>query len=211
MANQWFKFYGGEYLSDPKIERLSPLERSCWLTLLCLASMNGIGEIKFLTIESLLNKSGIQFNPYQPEEWEKALSVLTRFKKMEMIDLNDEGDIFIKNWEKRQEHNLTVAERVAKSRLKKKNVTNNVTNVTTEENRIDKNRIKNTYGEFKNILLYDEEHKKLIEKLGPEITTSLIEQLGGYIASKGKRYHSHYATILNWSRPRADKPKRKIV
>jgi hypothetical protein len=144
MANQWFKFYGGEYLSDPKIERLSPLERSCWITILCMASMGNSGVIEFLTVESLLNRSGIQFDPYHPEEWEKALSVLVKFKNLKMIDTNEEGRITVKNWEKRQEHNLTVAERVAKHRENKKgnkNVTTNVTNVTTEENRIEENRI----------------------------------------------------------------------
>lgn len=140
MANQWFKFYGGEYLSDPKIERLSPLERSCWLTVLCMASMGDNGVIEFLTVESLLNRSGIQFDPYHPEEWESALSVLVKFKKLKMIDTNDGGQIVIINWAKRQEHNLTVAERVAKSRKNKSNVTIDVTNVTTEEKRIEENR-----------------------------------------------------------------------
>ena len=181
MAAKWFKFYGGEYLSDPKIERLSPLERSCWLTILCMASMGNNGTIEFLTVESLLNRSGIQFDPYQPEEWEKALSVLVKFKNMKMIDTNDEGHITVKNWEKRQEHNLTPAERMAKHRRKddngddngvslsndnggramtpyervkkhrqnkalsendNENVTTNVTKVTLDKNRIDKNRNK---------------------------------------------------------------------
>lgn len=139
MANQWFKFYGGEYLSDPKMAALSPQERSCWLTLLCLASMSTVqGEIGFLTVEVLLTKSGIEFDPYNPEQWNNNLGVLKKFEQMKMVSLNDDGSISIKNWEKRQEHNLTVAERVAKSRRNKKDVTMNVTNVTTEENRIDK-------------------------------------------------------------------------
>ena len=141
MANQWFKFYGGDYLSDPKIERLSPIERSCWVTILCMASMSEGGVIEFLTVESLLNRSGIQFDPYHPEEWEKALNVLVKFKNLKMIDTNDEGEIVVINWQKRQEHNLTVAERVAKSRRNKKYVTTNVTSVTSEENRIEENRI----------------------------------------------------------------------
>lgn len=144
MANQWFKFYGGEYLSDPKIERLNPIERSCWITILCMASMGDDGVIEFLTVESLLNRSGIQFDPYHPEDWEKALGVLIKFQNLKMIECDTEGRITVLNWEKRQEHNLTVAERVAKSRANKKsneNVTMNVTNVTTEENRIEENRI----------------------------------------------------------------------
>lgn len=145
MANQWFKFYGGEYLSDPKIDRLSAQERSCWVTLLCLGSMNGGGKINFLTIEVLLNKSGINFDPYKPEEWEAALGVLKKFENLKMITLDDDGSITIKNWEKRQEMALTNAERQARYRKKKnksnENVTGRVTKVTLEENRIEENRI----------------------------------------------------------------------
>lgn len=74
-----------------------------------------------------------------------------------------------------------------------------------EENSIEENSIvynnnniysKKTYGEFKNVLLTDEEYKKLKEKnLLP-----LIETLSSYMASKGKKYKSHYATILTWNR-----------
>lgn len=66
-----------------------------------------------------------------------------------------------------------------------------------DKNRLDKNSIdKNIYGEFKNVKLTDEEYEKLKEaNLLP-----YIEKLSSYIASKGKKYKSHYATILNWSR-----------
>lgn len=145
MANQWFKFYGGEYLSDPKMAALTPQERSCWMTLLCLASMaTEQGRIGFLTVEVLLTKSGIVFDPYNPEEWNNNLGVLKKFENMKMLKLNEDGSIVIKNWEKRQEHNLTVAERVAKHRLNNARVTTDVTNVTTEKNRIEKNRINTT-------------------------------------------------------------------
>lgn len=140
MANLWFKFYGAEYLSDPKMDRLTVQERSCWLTILCMASQTN-GIIKYISVEGLLNKSGIRFNPYDTTEWDNALKVLKTFEQYEMIMIHKDGVVEVKNWEKRQEHNLTVAERVAKSREKKKNVTSDVTNVTTEENRIEENRI----------------------------------------------------------------------
>lgn len=56
--------------------------------------------------------------------------------------------------------------------------------------------IKQVYGEFQNVFLTDEEYQKVKEQglLG------ILEELSGYIASSGKRYKSHYATILNWSR-----------
>lgn len=129
LAQKWFKFYGQEYLSDPKIERLKPAERSCWLTLLCMGSLTE-GEIRFLTIESLLTRSGIQFDPYHPEEWEACLGILKKFQDLEMIECSETGDIILLNWEKRQEQNLTGAERTRNFRERKKSkqdVTDDVT------------------------------------------------------------------------------------
>lgn len=68
-----------------------------------------------------------------------------------------------------------------------------------EKNSIDnikENNKKKSYGEFNNVLLTDEEYAKL-EKSN---LLSYIETLSSYIASKGKKYKSHYATILNWSK-----------
>ena len=63
-----------------------------------------------------------------------------------------------------------------------------------------KETIKRKYGEFQNVLLTDEEYQKLKDKFGTEEAKSLIEKLSSYLASRGKRYKSHYATILNWQR-----------
>jgi hypothetical protein len=50
------------------------------------------------------------------------------------------------------------------------------------------------------VFLSDEEHKKLIEKFGEPLTSSLIEDLNIGIGSKGYKYKSHYHTILSWQR-----------
>ena len=57
---------------------------------------------------------------------------------------------------------------------------------------------KHQYGEYKNVLLTDAE----LEKLKTEYPDyeSRIDRLSGYIASKGDKYKSHYATIRNWAR-----------
>lgn len=149
MINPWFKFYGSEYLSDPKIASLSPQERSCWITLLCLSSTSSVpGMIEYLTVEVLLNKSGISLDPYNPEEWDRCLSVLAKFERMNMISLLESGSVELLNWNKRQESAMSVTERVRKHRLKSKAIEGNVTdvtlrnkNVTIEENRIEENRI----------------------------------------------------------------------
>lgn len=57
---------------------------------------------------------------------------------------------------------------------------------------------KKPYGKFANVLLTDDEYAKLTPA-----ERGLIEELSGYIASSGKKYASHYATLLNWARRRA--------
>lgn len=59
---------------------------------------------------------------------------------------------------------------------------------------------KRPYGEFQNVLLTAEEHKKLEERFGEGSARSRIENLSSYMAAHGKKYRSHYATILNWSK-----------
>ena len=54
------------------------------------------------------------------------------------------------------------------------------------------------YGEFENVKLSDAELEKLKART-PQAAT-YIEKLSSYIASTGKKYKSHYATLLNWIR-----------
>ena len=50
------------------------------------------------------------------------------------------------------------------------------------------------------VKLSKEEHEKLIIQFGEGGTTERITSLSLYIQSTGKKYKSHYATILNWER-----------
>lgn len=58
--------------------------------------------------------------------------------------------------------------------------------------------MKHKYGEYNNVLLTDDELDKLKDKF-PD-WEDRIERLSGYVESKGAKYKSHYATILNWAR-----------
>lgn len=62
---------------------------------------------------------------------------------------------------------------------------------------------KNTYGELGEVKLTDDEYNKLIQNFGEKNTQVLIFELDTYIASKGAKYKSHYATLLNWARRKA--------
>lgn len=130
---KWFKFYGQDYLSDPKVVGLSACERSCWITLLSYASVNDNGMITFLSEEQLMIQAGI--SPMH-EEWQNSVGVLEKFKNMGMITL-DNGMITVKNWQKRQETSLTSYERVKRHRQKKR------ADNANDNDRIDKNRIDN--------------------------------------------------------------------
>lgn len=57
---------------------------------------------------------------------------------------------------------------------------------------------KHKYGEYNNVLLTDGE----LDKLKSEYPdwAERIERLSSYVASTGKSYKSHYATIRNWAR-----------
>ena len=57
-----------------------------------------------------------------------------------------------------------------------------------------------SYGENKNVILSDEEYERLTEKMGGSKRSEYIEKLSDYMASTGKKYQSHYATICSWFR-----------
>ena len=68
--------------------------------------------------------------------------------------------------------------------------------------------IRHKYGEYQNVLLSDEDYSKLINEF-PNDYTERIERLSAYVASTGKSYKNHLATIRNWSKK--DKPATKPV
>lgn len=82
--------------------------------------------------------------------------------------------------------------------------TNRATGSTTDRANIkkekkDKEYISPPMGEFKNVLITEEELEKLKERF-PYDWKDKINNLSAYIDSKGKRYKSHYATILVWAK-----------
>lgn len=86
-----------------------------------------------------------------------------------------------------------------KNNSKQPNVNVNVNeNENVNVNKKENKKEKNVYGEFKNVLLTDDELEKLKQRF-PDYELR-IEKLSNYIASKGAKYKSHYATILSWAR-----------
>ena len=61
----------------------------------------------------------------------------------------------------------------------------------------DLDKEKDKYLDF--VLLTKKEYQTLCDLFGESQAKSLIEKLNNYIGSKGKKYKSHYFTILNWA------------
>ena len=59
--------------------------------------------------------------------------------------------------------------------------------------------VRHKYGMYKNVLLSDEDYQKLQAEF-PHDYSERIDRLSEYIASTGKKYKSHLATIRAWAR-----------
>jgi hypothetical protein len=82
------------------------------------------------------------------------------------------------------------------STLDEKSTTNKKNKKNNNKEKINK---KESYGEFQNVFLTEEEYEKLKIRFNSKLS-GLIENLSAGIESKGYKYKSHYATILTWAR-----------
>ena len=156
-----------------------------------------------------------------------VILALNALEQLNMI-VTDNGFFTIAGWEEyqniegmdkiREQNRLRQAKFKQKQKLLSGNVTDNVTvtegnatDIDIEEEREEdirnnnispspkaKKPVKHKYGEYQNVLLTDEELEKLKEEYFDY--EERIERLSSYIASKGTKYKSHYATIRNWAR-----------
>lgn len=73
---------------------------------------------------------------------------------------------------------------------------------------ISKKSPRHKHGEYQNVLLSDDDLEKLKAEF-PSDWDQRIQRLSEYMASSGKSYKNHLATIRNWAR--RDKPAAKAV
>ena len=87
----------------------------------------------------------------------------------------------------------TAQDRLGKDRLGKESI-----GEVIEPPVIPPKSVRHKYGEYKNVLLTDDD----LEKLKAEFPDweARVERLSSYIASTGKSYKNHLATIRNWAR-----------
>jgi hypothetical protein len=134
--------------------------------------------------------------------WSESLLIRISMRKMKKKILSEAGKKgALKRWKNKEldSHPITTPivpqcdsiARKGKERKEKKR---------KEELKKENIKEKKVFGEFENVKLTEKEYSKLIERFSEKETKEKIETLSIYIESKGKKYPSHYATILAWDR-----------
>lgn len=143
MVNPWFKFYGGEYLSDPKMDALDGNERSCWITILSLANQSEDGVIKYATEKKILEKANI--NELYRDYYEGILNKLVNLGMIQLCNGDVTQGITVVNWEKRQYSEGYLRVKKHRQKISNENVT---PKITIEERREEKKRKEKKRVEF---------------------------------------------------------------
>ena len=142
--------------------------------------------------------------------------------KHQNIDQIESKNAYMKNYmrEYREKQKLISSGNVNSKANGKTNSKANVSladKIREEEIRGDKSKeeaspppTRHKYGSYKNVLLTDEEVGKLQEEF-PLDWNGRIERLSEYIASTGKKYKNHLATIRSWARKDAGIPMKQKV
>ncbi len=154
---------------------------------------------------------------FQPD---RLKNILTKMADMEAIDVKlfEAGFIWSQNFVNRLEsvyrirkQNLPLRPELSGKETALSGKETRLSTLETPQSKLKETKVNNikknkeeiqrkNYGEFNNVLLSDEEYKKLIVRFGEVRTKELIESLSEGIKSKGYKYKDFYATILTWSR-----------
>lgn len=199
-----------------------------WVQLLCLAGNVNDGGFIYLTKEITYTDEMLatQFN--KPISTVRlALKTFEQFGMIEIIN----NMIFLSSWEKYQSTDrlATIREKDRERKRRKREAEKLLPQNSMEcprtsadvprldiEGDIDIDKDKNKsiskksprhkHGEYQNVLLPDDDLEKLKAEF-PADWDQRIQRLSEYMASSGKSYKNHLATIRNWAR--RDKPAAK--
>lgn len=193
-----------------------------WFKLLCLAGKQNNSGVFMMGRIAYTDKMLATIFRMKEATVTMALKTFEEFGMVEIVD----GVITIPNWGKHQNldqleskkeymKNYMKEYREKQRLLSTGGKTNCKTNSKTNVSRADKDieedkerelkkeikekEIRHKYGEYENVLLSDSDIEKLKSEF-PSDYQARIENLSSYIASTGKTYKNHLATIRNWAR-----------
>ena len=166
-----------------------------------LAFENGIIVIKHWRMHNLIRK-----DRYNPTQYQEQLLLLRQKDNGSYTEILD-GNHLATTWQPNG-NQMAPQVRLGKDSIGKYSIDKDsmADSDESEKPAKEKNK-KNKYGEYENVLLTDEEFQKLQNEYPDYLDR--IENLSSYMASTGKAYKSHYATIKNWAKK--DKEQQKNV
>ena len=136
---------------------------------------------------------------------ERALQI---FLKLGLVEVLESGTFYMSNIELLIGQSSTEAERKRAARLQNKALSalrtsgGHLSDIRPPEieleKEIEKGHPAHAYGRYQNVFLTDEELADLQASF-PTVWGQYIEKLSEYMASTGKRYQSHAATIRRWA------------
>lgn len=136
----------------------------------------------------------LNYKEYQQKETTEETAVNPLFTRESKEEETTEGYHRETTERPRRDHEETVKD-TQTIKINKENKENKENNTKRDTEKVSRHQ----YGEYKNVLLSDEELKKLSEE-APEVYLKKIEDLSCYMKSTGKVYKSHFATVRNWIR-----------
>lgn len=190
-----FLFYDGDAARD--VSHMNRLERGCYFDFIqAQRKFHGI------TIEQARKILGKDFDSC----WQALELILTLKDGLYYIEWVRESI------EKRRIHAEMQRKRIQDYWDKKKNIPRNNHGISMDIPYANENanaiedidiNILNTRSNKKvkyldYVLLTENEYNKLIERYGEPLVSQYMERLNNYVGSKGKKYKSHYHTILAW-------------
>lgn len=167
-------------------------------------------------------------------DFDTAAVAMQLFQKIGLVQVLENGEIYLAQLSQMVGSETDKAAMMRRARAAKNIAGNNVTKALPErytekeiekeyrdrDKEIEKEQeetprkaskpARHKYGEYQNVLLSDEELEKLKAEF-PQDWQTRIERLSSYIASSGKKYKNHFATIRNWARKDREEGKQQAA
>lgn len=193
---------------------------------LCLKSLKDDGRLIRYVGERLMPYDVKALSRLTNTSADTVAVAMKTFQEIGLVEMLETGELYMKQINEMIGSETEVAKRVRKHRAKQTLINQEknkmlhcnteVTKCNTEiDKEIDKDielekdkelpsdkptkPVRHRYGTYSKVLLSDEDMEKLRKEF-PNDLDERIERLDEYIASTGKKYKSHLATIRSWAR-----------
>ena len=210
------------FWTDEKIGECKYLERLLFLGLVSNADDEGIGRGNPKLLMSLI----FPYDDIRISDFKNSLEKLASLNMITFYDVNNQTYYQVNNFLKYQSINRPSPSEFPKfngelSSFTEYSLNNHgAFNANIKEDKLSKDKLKKEnnikekssqkYGQYGNVCLSDDDFEKLKNEF-PKDYADRIENLSSYMASTGKSYKNHLATIRNWAKKENNAPKASSV